>query len=106
MLVKGLVITVEGEVRVVQIKGLPDMKAAIGGGWIEAIYPQSRPVSVIMDEEGKLKGLPFNKNATALFRGDLRQGDYLAGDVLILGKPNKLGRETDIPEDVLKEILG
>jgi hypothetical protein len=51
------------------------------GGYIEVIAILSK--LFVVDEEGKLKGYPCNESATALARGCLQAGDYLAGTVVL-----------------------
>ena len=51
----------------------------IVGGYIECI-PSNDGRTVVLNEEGKLKGLSPNPKATALV--SLFPGDYLVGDVL------------------------
>ena len=46
------------------------------GGYIEAVYPYEDPVALIVNEEGKLNGLPLNR---AL------RDEIVAGNFLIVG---------------------
>ncbi len=46
--------------RVQEIEGLKDMQELVGGD-IEAVYPFDDPVAVVVNGEGKLLGLPFNR---------------------------------------------
>ena len=62
---------------------LEEMRAAIGGGWIETVQTKDGRVMVV-DEEGKLKGFPRNEAATALYRyGDQ---DPIVGDALVFAE--------------------
>jgi len=80
------IITVEGIETVVtpkngthfELKELQD----IVGGWIEAVYFDAENV-MIVNEEGKLMGLPFNLKATQLFRIETKLADFIVGNVLI-----------------------
>lgn len=54
-------------------------------------------VSLFCHEEGKLEGLPLNRRATEMAKGNLQPGDYLAGDVFLTGAPDENGDETDVP---------
>ena len=59
---------------------LEEMQRAIGGGYIEIVHTRDGRL-MVMDEEGKLKGFPINRVATALYRfGDQ---DPIVGDVLV-----------------------
>jgi hypothetical protein len=52
------------------------------GGYIEAVYPSSDPVALIVNEEGKIHGLPLNR---ALYTEDGQMYDIAAGPMLIVG---------------------
>lgn len=55
------------------------------GGYIEVIStPDNR--LMIMNEEGKLKGLPYNSKATELVKPFLSPGSYIVGDVIVCQK--------------------
>ena len=59
-------------------KGYPleALKGAIGGGWIEIVRIPKGMILVI-DEEGLLKGMPFNRAASQL------AGQPIVGDALL-----------------------
>jgi hypothetical protein len=83
---------------------LEGLKAAIGGGPLEVIYPfvGAHYWSAYCDEEGKVKDLPFNLRATLLAK---RMGwhteDVLCGPVVFLGPGDSEGEETGVCEAVL-----
>ena len=52
------------------------------GGYIEAVYPYEDPVALIVNEEGKLNGLPLNR---ALRDEDNDIYDIVAGTFLVVG---------------------
>ncbi len=57
---------------------------AIVGGWIEIIFLSDDEGGVmILNEEGKLRNLPYNKRATMLHRRFVYEPDIIVGDVLI-----------------------
>lgn len=60
--------------------GLTSMQSIVGG-YIEAIYPFNDPVAVVVNEEGKLEGLPWNR---VLVDGD-KPVDVLVGTLFICG---------------------
>lgn len=62
---------------------LEELKKAIGGGWIEIVHTRDNRL-MVMDEEGKLKGFPINRVATALYVHGLQ--DPIVGDVLVCEK--------------------
>lgn len=66
----------------VQIGGkLEDLQEAVGGN-IEAVYPYDDPVALIVNDEGKLTGLPLNR---ALCDEAGQMYDVVAGDFLVVG---------------------
>ena len=52
------------------------------GGYIEAVRLDDDTVMWV-NEEGKLKGLPPNAQATVMAQGRIRPDDHIVGDVLI-----------------------
>ena len=52
------------------------------GGHIEAAYPSTDPVAIIMNEEGKIHVLPLNR---ALYTDDGQLYDVIAGPMLVVG---------------------
>lgn len=66
----------------VQIGGeLEDLQKAVGGD-IEAVYPYNEPVSLIVNDEGKLNGSELNR---ALRDDEGQIYDIVAGDFLVVG---------------------
>lgn len=65
---------------------LKELQAAVGG-YIE-IVRLSKNMSMVLDEEGKLKDKPLNLIATRLYRVLTKIDDYIVGDVLIV--PTKM----------------
>ena len=60
---------------------LEDLQSAVGG-YIEVVYPFDEPVGLVMNEEGKLEGLPLNR---ALRDDDGHIYDVVAGPFLVVG---------------------
>ena len=52
------------------------------GGYIEATYPSSDPIAIIVNEEGKINGLPLNR---ALYTDDGQMIDIVAGPMMVVG---------------------
>lgn len=78
------VLLIEPEARPKEVTidaGLESLQKAVGG-WIEAIYPFEDPVALIVNEEGKLDGLPLNR---ALRHQDGEIYDIMAGNILVVG---------------------
>lgn len=53
----------------------------IVGGLIEVIGIGDE--IMVLNDEGKLMGLPYNQDATALFRKHYDTNDFIVGDVLV-----------------------
>ena len=86
------------EPRAVQIEsGLESLQKAVGG-YIEAVYPFDDPVAVIVNDEGKINGLPLNR-ALRDEAGEIY--DVMAGQFLVVG----LGKEnfSDLPPDMMEK---
>ena len=67
------------------------------GGYIEVVQSSDTKHDIILDEEGKLKGKPLNKEATELYLGEEQDDtsagwdfDYIVGDVMILSGDARL----------------
>lgn len=94
------VLLIEPEARPKEVtinSGLESLQKAVGG-WIEAIYPFEDPVALIVNEEGKLDGLPLNR---ALRHKDGEIYDIIAGNILVVG----LGEEdfTSLPPKLMNK---
>jgi len=110
MPIKAVVIPVRGDIRIIEI-GRSDYRAyqdAVGGN-LEVITLQSPPGSLYLDEEGKLKELPYNERATRLvdqavpgFAGR----DVVVGPALVTGPVTAGGYDTDVPADLLSRFGG
>lgn len=66
----------------------PTLKEAqkIVGGWIEYVKAREEDgeiVTLVVDEEGKVKNKPTNKEVTKLY-GHSIYGGYIVGDVIVL----------------------
>ncbi|MBI4339657.1 MAG: DUF3846 domain-containing protein [Chloroflexi bacterium] len=60
---------------------LKELQAAVGGS-IEIAYPPDKRFLIVVNEEGKLEGLPLNRLATELYGAD-PNWDYVVGDALV-----------------------
>ena len=87
----------------VTLNNLESMQSAVGG-LIEFMDIDRPEASLICNEEGKLLGLPMNRRATLLLWVHLtrwRGHDALAGDVLIVGRPNDKGDTQNVPQELV-----
>jgi hypothetical protein len=68
---------------------LEELKFYIGGGYIELVNLDSGSWMVV-DENGKLKHLPVNRNATKVYLGTAAKNGYasdvIVGDILVCSK--------------------
>lgn len=90
---KAKLITADGKIIEVTPKNGTDFQIeelnAFVGGYIEVIYPKSRMGALmIVNEEGKLRGLPHNELATRMWQegaqaGSPRMDDPVVGNVLL-----------------------
>lgn len=103
--VTGLMVRPDGDASAVTLEAtLETLRAAIGGGWLEAVIGPDWFAYV--DEDGKAKGLPVNGVATRLARAigwGGQPGDYLSGPVLFLGANGST--EVDAPRTVWDEAV-
>ena len=79
--------------------GLQGMQGAVGG-YIEAVYLYEEPVALICNEDGKLKGLPFNR---ALRDENGSIFDIVVGNFFLVG----IGDEddfTDLPHELAEQF--
>lgn len=87
------------------------IKEAIGGGWLEAVYPTDA-VTLWCDEEGKLKSLPPNPTATWLWwflQPEARGRDVLHGTVVVTGGIDGEGSSMSVPTllvDLMINVVG
>jgi len=79
--IKALLVKPNELPKVVEIDtGLSNLQKAVGG-YIETIYPFPDNVGLIMNEEGKLEGLPLKRGL--FYENNLY--DIVAGDFLVVG---------------------
>ena len=67
------------------------------GGYIEVVQSADTKSQIVLDEEGKLKGKPINKEATELYLGEEQDDtsagwdfDVIVGDVIVLSGDARL----------------
>lgn len=76
------------------------------GGWIEAV--SGTMWVAYLNEEGKLKDLPYNPLADMWMRHHgchLDKNDYIVGPVVFMGPPDAEGNNTDLPQSVYDSLL-
>lgn len=108
----ALVIDAKGNAELKYVRGdLASIKEIVGG-WIEPFGPVDQTYGNwhgYCDEEGKIKGLSFNLNATAVADAlgwDKNPGDVLCGPVIFLGvDPSNPHEEADFPPEATGKVV-
>jgi Domain of unknown function (DUF3846) len=78
------------------------------GGNIEAAELHEPASNIYFNEEGKLLHLPLNRRATYLLWAHnrrFRYEDIVVGDAFIVGVVDRVGRDTDVPEEFVTRLL-
>lgn len=68
------------------------------GGYIEMVpyrLPNEQTRALVVNEVGKMQGLPRNERASALMRKHLRREDHIVGDAVLVGENPVNGALTD-----------
>ncbi|MFT7021367.1 MAG: hypothetical protein ACJA07_000444 [Rhodococcus sp. (in: high G+C Gram-positive bacteria)] len=113
--IRAAIIQPDGQFTVEDIN--PEYRAFVGhfgGGYVEALYTTSdsgQEITFWIDEEGKLKGLAPNSEATALLKQwlahdsrNMRDGDVLVGTAVITGGVDAEGETVGLSEESASEI--
>lgn len=109
-MVQGIIIPASDaqNMRIQNLAEVEDYQKAVDG-WIEAVDIDSFGCAMYLNEEGLIRGLPYNRRSTYLWwyhvphaRGQAR----LAGDAVLIGLPDRHGRPTDVPRPVRELMLG
>jgi hypothetical protein len=100
-MIKGMVIYIDGTIETKEFNGLKDYQDIVGG-YIESI-PLTDDTDAYVNEDGKILCQP-NLFATFLAQVNsrLNHGDYVAGNMIVVGKPDAEGKDTDVPDWVLE----
>ncbi len=64
---------------------LDELRKLVGDGWIQVV-PLTRGRVLVCDEEGKLKGLPINAEATKRWAEVYGRTDIIVGDVCFVAR--------------------
>ena len=74
------------------------------GGFIEPVAFPLDGISAYVNEEGKLRrGFSKNELATAMVRGYLMEGDYIAGPMVLVGLDED-GETTGLTDEQVAEV--
>lgn len=91
---KVLIIDPDGTVQNTEIENDFRSFQAVVGGYIEGIF--GNVGTIYVNEEGLLRSLPFNPEATLFAKRIFDQQHYLVGTVMIVGPADTEGNDTDV----------
>jgi hypothetical protein len=85
--------------RRIDVTGLDDLQAAVRGDIEVVSYHGDPDVCAYVNEEGKYTdGCAPNPRATRLLGPGLRTGDWIVGDVVMVGFDRAAGEDSDLPD--------
>lgn len=85
-----------------------DYQDAVDGAIEVVALPRPLGLTILANEEGRLRQLPINQRATRLWWfwvPSLWQKTILVGDVIVVGAPDEGGNLTDAPASLAKDVL-
>lgn len=103
---KALLIEVNGKVSRININGYDDLNKGVGG-YIEGIHLGDTGQFAYVNEDGIALGLPLNRVATNLcykHNVGLIPGDYIKGNMIVVGPADDEGNETDVSDELAVEL--
>ena len=98
---RGLLIHENGMTEIVTYFDFRDIQKIVCGHF-EAI--NFGDFYAYVNETGKLKNLPHNELATAVFQKFAGDHDYIVGKMLVIGNPDRHGNDTKVTQKTLKLI--
>ena len=108
MKIDVVTIEVDGTVKAEQIeRGCTDLQQRVGG-WIEAVSSDDDQVTLWINEEGKIMGLPINPLGTGLWHTvspRMSGVDVLCGPVVVSGGTDPEGETLSIPAVLAEKLL-
>lgn len=78
------------------------------GGYVEATTFGGPALALLVDEDDKLKGPPFNRRATSLWwlhEPRARNIDFVVGAVVLIGAADNNGEASDVPAGIVTLLL-
>lgn len=102
---KALKISVEGVAEVVDLDApegsLKVLQSAVGG-WVEAIDLNDE-VTMWVNEEGKLEGLPTHAPATRFYQTTFNTQDWIAGNIILTGGVDDEGDTLGLTDEQIEK---
>lgn len=87
----ALVLKADGTMETLDSIGLQELQTAVGG-WVQAV-DLAPDLTMWLNEEGKIVGLPHNQSAQKLWDKTFWVGsDFVVGDVVLTGGTDEEGR--------------
>lgn len=103
-MVKGIQVPVDPSepLEVCDFANLAAYQAAVEG-WIEPVDIPDLGITIYVNEEGRLRHLPFNSRVSFLWWYNVPQARQamLVGNAVIVGMPDRNGDNTDVPDELL-----
>lgn len=101
----AITLTAEGKAQEVELakEGRLDQLQGVVGGWVQAVDFTER-LTIWVNEEGKLVGLPINPMATFLWEKYYGKTDVICGDVILTGGVDDEGETLGLDEETAKEL--
>lgn len=108
-MVRGIIIPADNSASLTAatFETLDDYRQIVGG-WIEAVDIPNLGASLYVNEEGLVRGLPYNRRATFLWWFGVPQARgvaMLVGDAVLTGLPNTTNESLDVPAGIHAELL-
>jgi hypothetical protein len=101
----AITLNAEGEAREVELQeeGQLEQLQGVVGGWVQAVDFTDN-LTIWVNEEGKLVGLPINPMATFLWEKYFGLTDFICGDVIFTGGTDEEGATLGLDEETAKEL--
>lgn len=79
------------------------------GGYIDVAASEDNTISIFINDEGAINGMPVNELATgfwwAVNPAARASAQYLHGTAVVAGGPDSEGETTNIPEQIAETII-
>ena len=102
----AITLNTEGEAKEVELvegeSQLDKLQEAVGG-WVQAV-DFTPNLTIWVNEEGKLIGLPINPMATFLWEKYFGLTDFICGNVIFTGGTGEEGETLGLNEETAKEL--
>lgn len=96
--IEAVVVQPDGEVSKALVNGLQSYQQVVGG-YIEGVFGPDFVMYV--NEEGLLKGLPYNESASLFASRAFNHPVHLVGPVVIVGVGDSEGNDTSVHQSVM-----